>query len=316
MGRYPHMIRLLPYFLLLWFGWTGVSCSPERVAETRDKPYIVVTTGMLADALRHIAGKEADVEALMGPGVDPHLYKASQRDLEKLLKADYIFYQGLHLEGKLGDVLKKLSRIRPVIAVADELPASRLLETHAGYPDPHVWFDVSLWREVVGIAGHKLAEADSLRAGQYRLNTSRYMETLDSLHTWAYQEIQRIPPRQRVLITAHDAFRYFGRAYGIEVRGLQGISTLSEFGLRDVTELVGFITEQDIPAIFTETSVSDRSVTAVMAGVKKRGGKIALGGSLYSDAMGEPGTPEGTYTGMVTHNVSVLVQALASDDRK
>ena len=310
------MIRLLRYLFWVWLGLTVVSCSGGPVREGGDKPYIVVTTGMLGDALRQIAGDQADVEALMGPGVDPHLYKASQRDLEKLLKADYIFYQGLHLEGKLGDVLKKLSRIRTVIAVGDGLPADRLLETHAGYPDPHVWFDVSLWKEVVRVAGHRLADADRLRAETYLRNTRRYMTELDSLHAWTLREIQRIPPRKRVLITAHDAFRYFGRAYDIEVRGLQGISTLAEFGLRDVTDLVSFITDREIPAIFPETSVSGRSVAAVIEGVEQRGGKLTLGNSLYSDAMGEPGTPEGTYIGMVTYNVSTLTRALAPETEK
>lgn len=277
--------------LALW------ECDPKEKKSAGDKITIVTTTGMIRDAVLNIADDRAEVIALMGPGVDPHLYKATHGDLEKLSKADIVFYNGLHLEGKMGEVLEKLGKTKPVIAVTEGIPDS-LLRSVTGFADtkdPHVWFDVNLWKyAVLTITGH-LQRFDSANADVYRNRGNRYAQQLDSLHQAVQKEIQQIPEQQRVLITAHDAFGYFGDAYQIEVRGLQGISTVSEFGLRDVTDLVNFIISRRIKAIFAETSVSPRSIQAVIEGCKEKGWNVTLGGNLYSDALGPEGTPEGTH---------------------
>lgn len=273
---------------------------------------IVATTSIIEDAVAAIAGDSADVSALMGPGVDPHLYKATQGDLETLIEADVVFYNGLHLEGKMGEVFEKLSRQKPVIAAAEAIDKSRLRqipEFNNSY-DPHIWFDVELWSEAVKEISKSLQQLDSSKADYYHQNTIRYLDQLDKLHSWVKEEIATIPESQRILITAHDAFGYFGEAYAIEVKGLQGISTLSEYGLRDVSDLVKFVVDHQVKAVFVETSVSTRSIDAVMQGARERGFDVTIGGKLYSDAMGEKGTPEGTYIGMVKANVKTIVEAL------
>ena len=287
-------------------------CGSKEVAQYDRKLKIVTTTGMIRDAVLNIAGENADVVALMGPGVDPHLYKATQGDLKKLTDADIIFYNGLHLEGKMGEVLEKLGRTKPVFAVTSSIPKNLLhqVDGFEGITDPHVWFDVSLWKEVVKSIHTFLVEFDPDHQTYYDSSSTAYLAKLDSLHTAVKENILTIPEEQRVLITAHDAFGYFGHAYGIEVRGLQGISTVSEFGLRDVTNLVDFIIDRKIKAIFVETSVSERSINAVLEGCKNKKWNVIIGGSLYSDAMGEEGTPEGTYIGMVHANVKTIKEAL------
>jgi len=293
----------------------GVSCQPgpsER--NPRSKPHILATTGMVADMMQHIVGDSAAVEALMQPGVDPHLYKASQGDLRKILDADYLFYNGLHLEGKLATILEKQKRVKPVVAVGDGLRG--LIRINETAYDPHIWFDVSLWKAATANAARQLAELDTGNAPYYQANARRYMAELDSLDSWIHARIGTIPSAKRVLITAHDAFSYFGRAYGVEVRGLQGISTLSEFGLRDVSGLVDYIVKQEIPAVFVESSVSDRALKAVLTGVRQRGGTVRIGGNLFSDAMGASGTATGTYIGMVKHNVNTIVAALTEHQQQ
>jgi len=252
------------------------------------------------------------VVALMGPGVDPHLYKATQGDLKKLTSADIIFYNGLHLEGKLGEVLEKLSRTKTVIAISADIPHSLLREVPGfqGTHDPHIWFDVSLWKEAVKKIRAALIDFDDSNADHFTASADNYLLQLDSLHNAVQSSILEIPEAQRVMITAHDAFGYFGDAYSIEVRGLQGISTVSEFGLRDVTNLVDFIIDRKIKAIFVETSVSERSIEAVVQGCQQKGWQVKIGGSLYSDAMGAAGTKAGTYIGMVDANVTTIVNAL------
>lgn len=287
-------------------------------ADKKDQPIgdrklkIVTTTGMIKDAVEHVVGDKAEVIALMGPGVDPHLYKATQGDLEKLTSADIVFYNGLHLEGKMGEVFEKLGHLKPVIAVSKDIPESRL-RTIPGFDnlhDPHIWFDVKLWEEAVKAVTGFMAEYDSASTSLYESNSKAYLLEMDSLHNSVKQQLLQIPVEQRVLITAHDAFGYFGDAYGIEVRGLQGISTVSEFGLKDVTELVNFIITRKIKAIFVETSVSQKSINAVVEGCNQKGWNVKIGGSLYSDAMGTAGTPEGNYLGMVSANVNLIVTAL------
>ncbi len=274
---------------------------------------IVATTGMVADAVSRVGGERVEVNALMGPGVDPHLYKASEGDVMRMAEADAIFYNGLHLEGKLTEVFEQMKRrdIRTV-AVAGSIDPSRLLSPpeFEGAKDPHIWFDVSLWMMAVEAIRNALAELDPIHKGTYEANTSAYLGELATLHRYVQDETNRIPEAQRVLITAHDAFNYFGRAYGLEVRGLQGISTATEAGTGDVQELVAFIAERKIPAMFVESSVPRRSIEAVQAAVRARGFEVQIGGELFSDAMGSPESAEGTYTGMVRHNIDTIRAAL------
>lgn len=268
--------------------------------------------GMVADMARAILDTTAEVTALMGPGVDPHLYKATQGELAQLRRADLVLYNGLHLEGKLNDVFERLARAQPVIAVGDGIPDS-LLRSSPDFPgtyDPHIWFDVSLWRRATLALGAEMAARYPARAQYYRTNAHAYADSLQALDTWVRQQLQTLPPEKRVLVTAHDAFGYFGRAYGVEVRGLQGLSTLSEFGLKDVEALVDFLIARRIHAIFVESSIAPRTIEAVVASAQQRGHAISIGGTLYSDALGAPGTPAGTYTGMVRANVSTVVEAL------
>jgi len=303
-------MRLIFLFSILFLLLSG--CGSKEVARDDRKLKVVTTTGMIRDAVINIAGENADVVSLMGPGVDPHLYKATQGDLKKLTEADIIFYNGLHLEGKMGEVLEKLGRTKTVFAVTSSIPKNLLhqVEGFEGITDPHVWFDVSLWKEVVKSIHTFLVEFDPDQQVYYDSSSAAYLARLDSLHAAVKENILAIPKEQRVLITAHDAFGYFGHAYDIEVHGLQGISTVSEFGLRDVTNLVDFIIERKIKAIFVETSVSERSINAVLEGCKNKKWNVRIGGSLYSDAMGEEGTSEGTYIGMVHANVKTIKEAL------
>lgn len=291
----------------LFFACQG---SPETTES--GKLRIVATTGMIADAVANIGGDSIEVKALMGPGVDPHLYKATQGDLKKLNQADLIFYNGLLLEGKMGEVLEKLGRIKSVETVSSDIDPALLLSSplYQDAYDPHIWFDVSLWKQAVDKISKALQQHDPENAELYRKNTEHYQKQLNALHQEVLQEIAQIPDEQRVLITAHDAFEYFGRAYNIEVRGLQGLSTLTEFGLKDITDLVQFIIERNIKAVFVETSISERSINAVAQGCQKKGHEVRIGGSLYSDAMGAADTPEGTYIGMVKANVRTITQAL------
>jgi len=301
----------LRILLVIVIGGMFAGCArPQR--KKNEKLTVAVTTGMIKDAVENIAGKHVDVIALMGPGVDPHLYKATQGDLQKLTDADVVFYNGLHLEGKMGVVLEKLNRIKPVVAVSSQIPEDslRTVPGFAGAHDPHIWFDVKLWEYAVKTITRSLQEHDSAHASVYEANSRAYLARLDSLHRSVQQQLLEVPQPLRVLITAHDAFGYFGDAYRVEVRGLQGTSTLSEFGLKDVTDLVNFIVSHKIKAIFVETSVSSRSIDAVVAGCRQRGWPLRIGGNLYSDAMGAAGTPEGTYVGMVNANVQTIVKAL------
>jgi manganese/zinc/iron transport system substrate-binding protein len=277
---------------------------------------VVTTTGMIADITKNVGGDRVQVTALMGPGVDPHLYKASEGDVLRLQEADIIFYNGLHLEAQMGDVLERLNEfgIRTV-AVTDKIDRS-LLESPAqfqGNYDPHVWFDVTLWMKAVEQVRESLVELDATSSSKYEANAEAYLAELAELHQYVLDQADTIPAEQRILITAHDAFNYFGRAYGFDVRGLQGISTEAQAGTADVQALADFIVEKEIPALFVESSVPQRNVEAVQAAVQAQGFEVRIGGSLFSDAMGSEGTPEGTYVGMVRHNIDTIVTALAGD---
>lgn len=285
--------------------------SAEKSTET-DKLSIVTTTGMIADVVKNIGKDSIQVQALMGPGVDPHLYKATQGDLGRLQKADIIFYNGLHLEGKMGEVFEKLGRIKNVVPVAGRIEASRLLSdpVYTDAHDPHVWFDVNLWSSTIDVVVEILSAEDAENAAFYQQNGKNLKAEFSLLDNWVRTQVSTIPEDKRILITAHDAFNYFGKAYDIEVRGLQGISTLSEFGLKDRVDLVNFIVEKQIKAVFVETSVSQKNIDAIIEGCQQKGHDVTVGGYLYSDAMGADGTPEGTYTGMVRANVNTIVNSL------
>jgi len=273
---------------------------------------VTCTIGMIADAARTIAGDHAVVVGLMGPGVDPHLYKASEGDLTKLGDAQLILYNGLNLEGKMGDLFVRMSRTRPTVAVTEAIPESLLREPpeFLGHYDPHVWFDVAMWSHAVERTRDALGESDPTHRDDFQRNAAAYLDTLRALDAWVRAEIATIPRAGRVLVTAHDAFGYFGRAYDIEVVGLQGISTVSEFGVADVRRIVDLIASRKIKAVFIESSVPRRSIDAVVEGCRGRGHDVVIGGTLYSDAMGAAGTPDGTYVGMVRANVRKIVEAL------
>lgn len=289
------------------------SCSGTDMADNKpNKLLIVTTTGMIGDAVKNVVGDSAEVISLMGPGVDPHLYKATQGDLERLQKADVIIYNGIHLEGKMAEILEKMASKKTVIAMSDGLSTDklRLLDANAKVYDPHIWFDVALWKAAVLAMTTNLIEKEPKLKTIVAANTPHYLAQLDSLDKEVKTNMESIPTAQRVLITAHDAFGYFGLAYNTEVKGLQGISTVSDFGLNDVTQLVNLIVDRKIKSVFIETSVSDQSIKAVLDGCRQKGHNIAIGGTLYSDAMGAAGTPEGTYIGMVRKNVATIVAAL------
>ena len=277
----------------------------------------VATVGMVADAVRNVGGERVQVTTLMGPGVDPHLYVPSEGDVRRLGDADVIFHNGLHLEARLGDVLKRMPGTVGTYAVAEVIDSSSLLapDEFQGAYDPHVWFDVSLWMLVVDRIRDALIERDAANADLYRANADAYRAQLADLHAHVSAQANSIPVQQRVLITAHDAFNYFGRAYGFEVRGLQGISTASEAGAADVQELARFIAERQIAAIFVESSVPPRTIEAVQEAVRSRGWDVTIGGELFSDALGQDGTLAGTYVGMVRHNIDTIVAALRGGGR-
>ncbi|MEM9340036.1 MAG: zinc ABC transporter substrate-binding protein [Bacteroidota bacterium] len=291
------------------------SCSgpaKEATEKGNRKLRVVTTTGLLYDAVVHIGGDHVAAEAIMGPGVDPHLYKATQGDLSRINKADLVIYNGILLEGKMSEILEKLGRQKEVFAAAESIPSERLIQ-FSGYKeakDPHVWFDIQLWRLVVQGISERLQKLDTANASIYQSNTASFLKELDALDSFVNQRLEEIPAGQRILITAHDAFGYFGNAYDIEVQGLQGISTVAEFGLKDIADIVDLILEKKIKAIFVETSVSDKSIQAVLTGCREKGHEVNIGGFLYSDAMGAIGTEEGTYVGMFKKNVNTIVDAL------
>jgi manganese/zinc/iron transport system substrate-binding protein len=267
---------------------------------------------MVADVVRNVGGEHVEVTQIMGAGVDPHLYKATRDDVALIAGGDVVFYSGLMLEGKMIDTLVKISRSKPVYAITEIIDPQYLLEPadFAGHYDPHVWMDVGAWAKCVDAVLNALCELDPKHADEYRENAKRYRGQLEELDDYGRKSLATIPPKRRVLITSHDAFNYFGRAYGLDVQGVQGISTESEAGLQRINELVDLIVERGITAVFVESSVPRKNVEAIVAGAKSRGHDIRIGGELYSDAMGEQGTYEGTYVGMLDHNITLATRAL------
>lgn len=280
--------------------------------EDDGKINVVTTTGMIADAVRNVGGEHVNVTGLMGPGIDPHLYRPTASDVNRLDGADIIFFNGLELEGRMTDIFERLASMKPTVAVSENIPQDQLLasQQYENAHDPHIWFDVSLWKSVVEVIAAELSEHDPDNADTYAANAAAYLEELDELDAYVFEQVETIPESSRVLITAHDAFGYFGQRYGIEVIGLQGISTAAEAGAADVQALTNTIIEREIKAIFVESSVPRATIEAVQAAVRARGSEVEIGGELYSDAMGDEGTKGGTYIGMITSNIDTIAEAL------
>ncbi len=290
----------------------GCSNHQKQDSEASDRIKVVATIGMISDVITVIGGEHVAVHSLMGPGVDPHLYKATPSDVLALQAADIIFYNGLHLESKMGELFEKMGQLRTTVAVTKSIPKSFLFspEEYAGHYDPHVWFDVTLWKYAVEEIARALSEKYPALAPEFNQNAVSYLAELDVVHAYVAEQVERVPPEQRILVTAHDAFNYFGQRYGFEVAGLQGISTQAEAGTKDVQNLVNLIVDRQIRAIFVESSVPVKNIQAVQEAVWAKGWSVEVGGELFSDAMGDAGTFEGTYVGMVTHNIDTIVSAL------
>lgn len=273
---------------------------------------VVATTGMIADAARQVGGDLVEVRALMGPGVDPHAYRQTRTDILAMMQADLVLWHGLYLEAQMEDFMHALADRRPVVAVAEALPREVLLahDTYNNKFDPHVWMDPDLWSGVVERVRDALIEARPEGERAFRANAGKHLEEIAGLSAYAKQVLATVPQESRVLVTAHDAFNYFGRAYGYEVLGIQGISTESEAGLNRVAELVDLLVQRRIGAVFVESSVSDRNMRALVEGAAAKGQEVEIGGQLFSDAMGPNGSYEGTYVGMIDHNVTTIARAL------
>ena len=324
-ARHASLARNLGVTVLAWIGlWIGVGCgevgSPPQVAAPGgdfEVPLaLVATTGMIGDMVASIAGDRGAVTVLMGEGVDPHLFKPTASDVRRLLAADLVFHNGLFLEGRMGSILSRVEGPLGVsVAVAGDLPESTLLRPDGAeaHPDPHVWMDVQAWSSTIEPIVTALCELDPAACDSFRANASVLEVELAALDHYVREVIGSIPPDHRVLVTAHDAFGYFGRAYGLEVRGIQGISTESEAGLADMNRLVQMLVDGAIPAVFVESSVSEKNVRALVEGAAAQGHQVVIGGELFSDAMGATGSWEGTYPGMIDHNASIITTALGGD---
>jgi manganese/zinc/iron transport system substrate-binding protein len=276
---------------------------------------VVATTGMIADAVRVVGGNLVAVKGLMGAGVDPHAYRQTRSDIVAMTRADLVLWHGLYLEAQMEEFFVDLGRKRPVIALADALPQDLLLghEDYEGRFDPHVWMDTRLWSLVIAEVERALVSVRPEEAATFASNAAAFRAELDALEIYTRNALAKLSPEQRVLVTAHDAFGYFGKAYDFDVMGIQGISTESEAGLNRISELVDTLVARDISAVFVETSVSDRNMRALIEGAAARGHEVLIGGALFSDAMGPDGTYEGTYLGMMDHNVTTIARALGAE---
>ena len=302
------MRRIASMALIGWVSAAGVLYSAPRTPHR-----IVATTGMIADLARQVGRDWVEVAQIVPAGGDPHSYTPTRRDVARLIRADIIIYNGLLLEGRMGDVLERMrQRGKPVYAVAQIIHANAdfvLTDEDDAY-DPHLWMDVQGWIRALDVVRDALIEFDPDGAEPFTANAADYRRELEALDAYVRSIVATIPESHRVLVTAHDAFSYFGRAYGVDVRGIQGLSTESEAGIQDIERLVRFLSESRIPAVFVETSVADKNVRALVEGVQARGGSIVIGGTLFSDAMGPADTYEGTYIGMIDHNATTIVRAL------
>lgn len=302
---------------LLALAVSGATAQPRPAGP---KPLaIVATTAMIGDAVRQVAGDRAQVTVLMGEGVDPHGYRQTRSDVAAMTRADAVFWHGLNLEAQLAEVLADLGRRKPVVALGERgVPRDKLLsdDGDATKPDPHVWMDPGLWRGVVEAARDELIKLEPASRAAFEANAARHGAELDALAGYARRVLATVPDGARVLVTAHDAFNYFGRAYGYEVVGIQGVSTESEAGLKEVETIVKLLVERKIGSVFVESSVSERNVKALIEGARARGHAVAVGGQLFSDAMGKPGSYEGTYVGMIDSNVTTIARALGGEAPK
>ncbi|GMQ23775.1 manganese ABC transporter substrate-binding protein/adhesin MntA [Algoriphagus sp. oki45] len=301
----PLRLFLFLSFLVL------AACKPE--AETqREKPRIVATTSILADGVQNLVGDKAEVVALMPAGVDPHLYKASVRDLDLLTSADLVVYHGLFLEGKMTEIFEKLALTKELINVSEGVDKNRLIRSgpEAHSVDPHIWFDVKLWTQALTFASEKLSQWKPEWKEEIQKNTDSYLQKLAQLDREAEMKVSELKSKNQVLVTAHDAFAYFGKSYGLEVHALQGLSTLSEPGLRDLTELIQLIETYQVKAIFAEQTISPKAIQAVANGVRNKNRTVKLAGPLFTDSLDAPGTPAGTYLGMFETNLNTIYENL------
>jgi manganese/zinc/iron transport system substrate-binding protein len=298
----------LPAISLLVCGF--FACDTQHTPTQNQEPLLVATTTLAADALHHVAWQGAHIEALMGPGTDPHLFKPSLADVRLLSQADMIVAGGLHLEGKMSDVLHELANQKPVIMLSDSVP-TKLLRVAPGSDaaDPHIWFNVHMWQLGVRGLGGRLAILYPEHKIEILHNTAKYCDSLATLHKWVLSQAEQVPASQRILVTSHDAFSYFGQAYGYQVKTLQGISTLSDYGLRDVSQLVQFLVDKKVPVLFPETSMPPQTLDAIREASARAGHQVRLGKELYTDALDAPHTPAGTYIGMITYNVGLITHA-------
>jgi len=301
------MKYLIPAILVILM----LGCKPKQ--KNNQKLNVVTTTTMITDLVKIIGGDVIEVKGMMGAGVDPHLYKASEGDVSKLFNADIIVYNGLHLEGKLVDVLEKMNKTgKATYALGEQLPKSSIIhsDAFANAHDPHIWFSVENWILITKALTNKLIELDVKHAELYKSNSVKYLEALSQLKETLELKVEELPKYKRILVTAHDAFSYFGKEFGFEVVGLQGLSTVTEAGVKDVQRLSQYIIEHKIKAIFVESSVPKRTVEALKASVKAKGFEVEIGGELFSDALGDSEEITGTYIGMYQHNVNTIVDAL------
>ncbi|MCK0155704.1 zinc ABC transporter substrate-binding protein [Cellulophaga sp. F20128] len=301
------------YFIMSILVLSLAGCKTNSNKETNGKLNIVTTTTMITDLLQNVGGDAVNVVGLMGSGVDPHLYKASEGDVTKLVNADIVFYGGLHLEGKLVSVFEKMEKTgKKTVAVSNAINEKELIgsEYFASNYDPHIWFNVDFWKQITSYVAQELIKVDPENATVYKENSKVYIEKLNALDADIKATIDQLPVEKRILVTAHDAFSYFGKSYGFQVVGLQGLSTATEAGVQDVQELSQFIIEKQVKSIFVESSVPKRTIEALQASVQSTGFNVTIGGTLFSDALGDMGTKEGTYIGMFTYNVTTIVTAL------
>ncbi len=298
----------LSILLILGLG----ACKMESTSD-RSKPLIVVTTSIMEDGVSNLVGDLADVQALMPAGVDPHLYKASVRDLDKLQNADLVIYHGLYLEGKMTEIFEKLEIQKPIINAGEGISDNLLIRSgpEAHGVDPHIWFDVNLWNQAMSYVGQELIQWQPEWESTLKKNTSSYATELTDLNEEINSKVKKLRESNQALITAHDAFAYFGEAYNLEVKGLQGLSTLSEPGLRDLTGLISFIVERDIKAVFAEQTISPKAIEAVVAGCASKGHEVKLSGPLYTDSLDAAGTAADSYVGMVRANIDLIYNSLS-----
>ncbi|MDZ4847807.1 MAG: zinc ABC transporter substrate-binding protein [Pirellulaceae bacterium] len=312
-------MRLLYFVAVLLVGLTGCPSASNhgsqvslKTGKSNSKIQVVATVGMVADLVKQVGGDRVDVVQIMGAGVDPHLYKATRDDVLAIMQGDVVFFSGLMLEGKMIDTLESLGKKKKVVAITDALDKGLLLEPEEfeGHADPHIWMDVLAWSKCLPLIAKTLEEYDPEHVDEYRASAESYAAELEKLHKYGVKSIASIPAERRVLITSHDAFNYFGRAYGLEVLGVQGISTESEAGLQRINEFVDLIVARKVNAVFIESSVSPKNIQSLVEGARSKGHTIQIGGELFSDAMGSPGTFEGTYFGMLDYNITTVTRAL------